>query len=303
MSEKEKENTYKRNKDDDINAGTKLPINEFKLDYMVENPAIVMIAKRGSGKSWVTRAILNHFKDIPVGCIIAPTDRMNCFYGNFFPDSFIHYEYKSSIIEKLLYRQELMIEKEKEKKLKGKRVDPRAFIVMDDCLASKGNWMRDQPITELLFNGRHYKIMYILTMQYPLGITPELRCNFDYVFLLAEDTHSNLKRIYEHYAGMFPTFDSFRQIFNQLTEDFGCMVINNRGARKTIFDKIYYYKAPNLEDTKVKMCSWQLRKYHDDNYDKNWRQKQKAKTIDIGELVTKNKKEKTPIKVDKVGAQ
>ena len=36
---------------------------------------------------------------------------------------------------------------------------------MDDCLASKGSWMRDQPISTLMFNGRHYEIMYILTMQ------------------------------------------------------------------------------------------------------------------------------------------
>ena len=33
---------------------------------------------------------------------------------------------------------------------------------MDDCLSKRGTWMKDQPITELLFNGRHYEIMYIL---------------------------------------------------------------------------------------------------------------------------------------------
>ena len=34
-------------------------IKEFDLNSMCENPSIVMIAKRGSGKSWVCRAILN----------------------------------------------------------------------------------------------------------------------------------------------------------------------------------------------------------------------------------------------------
>ena len=239
-------------KDINLSGAGKLAINEFKLESMCNNPSIVMIAKRGSGKSWVTRALLHHFKDIPVGLIIAPTDRMNCFYGNFFPDSYIHYTYRSDIIEKLLLRQDIMIDKKKQKLAQGKVIDSRAFIVMDDCLSKKGTWMKDPPITELLFNGRHYELMYILTMQYPLGITPELRGNFDYIFLLAEDFVSNLKRIYDHYAGMFPDFNSFRQSFAQLTEDFGCMVISNRGARRSFLEKVFWYRAPeNFENVDI----------------------------------------------------
>lgn len=64
--------------------GNKLPIRQFKLSDMVKNPAIIMIAKRGSGKSWVVRAIMHHFRSIPCGIIIAPTDRMNPFYNIFF---------------------------------------------------------------------------------------------------------------------------------------------------------------------------------------------------------------------------
>lgn len=283
----------------DVTCGTeKLPINEFKLESMCPNPSIVMIAKRGSGKSWVCRAILNHFKDIPVGMIIAPTDRMNCFYGNFLPDSYVHYNYRSDIIEKLLQRQEMMIDKRQRRLKQGKKTDTRAFIVMDDCLSKKGTWMRDQPITELLFNGRHYDIMYILTMQYPLGITPELRGNFDYIFLLAEDFVSNLKRIYDHYAGMFPNFDSFRQTFGQLTEDFGCMVISNRGARRSFLEKVYWYRAPEMDET-ISIGCRQYHKFHNDNYDQGWRSKKKAVSID--EYCAKKKRGGASLKIEKVG--
>ena len=70
-----------------IGGDKKLQIREFKLDSMVENPAIVMIAKRASGKSWICRDILRNFKDIPVGLIIAPTEKMSDppFYSDFFP--------------------------------------------------------------------------------------------------------------------------------------------------------------------------------------------------------------------------
>jgi hypothetical protein len=280
-------------------GGSKLPISEFKLDLMVDDPSIVMIAKRGSGKSYVCRAILHHFRRIPVGVIIAPTDRMNCFYGNFFQKSYIHYNYKSEIIERLLHRQELLIEKERLAALKGKKVNPRAFIVMDDCLSKKGTWMKDPPITELLFNGRHYKIMYILTMQYPLGITPELRCNFDYIFLLAEDFVSNMKRIHDHYAGMFPNFESFKVVFKNLTDDFGCMVISNRGARKSFLDKVFWYKAPAMNDDEVKIGCNQFEMFDKKNYNPNWRNKNKV--FDIDNFCNKKKGDRGSLKVDRIG--
>ncbi|CAH6421609.1 VV A32-like packaging ATPase [uncultured virus] len=276
--------------------GSTVPIRPFLLDSMVPNPSICMIAKRGSGKSWVVRSLLKHFKHIPGGIIIAPTDKMSAFYGKFFPDLFIHYEYNSNIIERLLGRQDKIIEKCKMKLKEGKKVDPRAFLVMDDCLSSKGNWMRDQPIMEIFMNGRHYYIMYVLTMQFPLGITPELRCNFDYIFLLGEDFISNQKRIFDHYAGMFPDFPSFKQVFTDLTNDYGCMVISNRGARKNFFDKIFWYKA---DDGKIgSMGSKQFNDFNQNNYNKEW--KNKTREFDLSKIAGENKKNKTKIKVEKV---
>jgi hypothetical protein len=289
------------NKDVNIGVGGKidrLPIRQFNFSQFVISPAIVMIAKRGSGKSWVTRALLEYFKDIPMGCVIAPTDRNNCFYGNFFPETYIHYHYKTEIIERILARQEKIKEKATDKLKLGITVDTRTYIVMDDCLASKGCWIRDQPLQEILFNGRHSEIMYILTMQFPLGITPELRGNFDYIFLLAEDFISNLKRIYDHYAGMFPTFESFRQVFGQLTDDFGAMVIVNRGVRKTFLEKVYWYKAPDLSKLKTNFGHKQFMDYHNNNYDPNWRKKNGSWNAD--DYMMRKKKNKSRITVDKL---
>lgn len=280
----------------DIKLGenSTLPIREFKLEWMVPNPSICMIAKRGSGKSWVVRSILNHYKDIPGGVIIAPTDKTNTFYGKFFPEVFIHYEYKTEIIEKIFYRQDQIIEKCKQKAKLGKKVDPRAFLVMDDCLSSKGTWMRDQPIMKMFLEGRHYHVMYILTMQFPLGIIPELRCNFDYIFLLAEDFFTNQKRLYDHYAGMFPSFASFRQVFLQLTNDFGCMVIVNRGSRKNFLDKIFWFKAKN--EIPERIGCQQFNDFHKNNFNPNWRKKEKL--FDINKFI--ETKKKSIIKVEKI---
>ncbi len=303
-------------KDVSLDSNTKLPIKEFKMENIADNSAIVMIARRGSGKSWVCRAILNHFHYIPVGIIIAPTDKMSTFYGNFFPDSFIYYKYKTEIMQKLFTRQSKIIDKNKEKNKKGKKIDTRAFLLMDDCLSDKKAWAKDDMIYRLLYDGRHYHLMYVLTMQYALGLTPDQRNQFDYIFLFFDSFISNQKKLYDHYAGMFPTFEAFRQVFAQLTLDFGCMVIEttfrkNKKREQEQKDKekdgiineqtnpvskIFWYKAgdPKTEN----MGCRQFRDYHDDNYDKDWRKKEDE--FNFNDYCADKKKNKSSIKIQKV---
>lgn len=278
--------------------GDKLPIEQFSLGDMCKNPSILMIAKRGSGKSWITKAILQKYCDIPVGLVISPTERDDPFFSDFFPDTYIFYKYESKIIKKLLIRQKIMLKKMREKKREGKYIDPRGIIVMDDCLADKGSWAKDPLLYDLLFNGRHRQITYILTMQYVLGIKPELRSNFDYIFLLAEDYISVLKRIYEHYAGMFPDFNSFRQIFKQLTEDYGAMVIKKRSTSNNLFDKVCFYKAPDLQNIKFIFGCKQFIKYDEKNYNAKWEDDELQ--IDYDKLLMENKKNKTQTKIKKL---
>lgn len=262
-----------------------LPIRRFNLKNMLINPAICMIAKRGCGKSWVVRDILKQYKNIPGGIIIAPTDEMSTFYGDFIPSIYIYYKFESEIISRLLSRQTRMIKKYKDKKEEGKKVDPRVFIVMDDCLASKTSWMRDPQISTLFFNGRHYHIMYILTMQFPLGISPELRTNFDYIFLLADNFTNSRKKLYDHYCGMFSSFNIFCQVFDSLTQDFSCLVISNRGQSKTILDKIFWYKAENKSIGKLG-CG-QYNEFSDNNFDEKWKERN---LLDCDKFMADNKK-------------
>jgi hypothetical protein len=98
-------------------------------------------------------------------------------------------------------------------------------------------------------------------MQYPLGIPPMLRTNIDYVFILRENYIANRKRIYENYAGMFPTFESFCQVMDQCTENYECLVINNNSKSNKLFDQVFWYKADNHGDFKLGSKEfWELSK-------------------------------------------
>ena len=96
--------------------------------------------------------------------------------------------------------------------------------------------------------GRHRHINYILSMQYSLGILPEYRSQFNFIFLLAEDIRMNRKKLYEHYAGMFPSFELFESIFLQMTQNYGCMVIDNSSRSIDLKERIFYFKAHNIND-------------------------------------------------------
>jgi hypothetical protein len=277
-------------------GATRLPIKKFNIHEMVDHCTIAMIAKRATGKSFLTREIMFQKRNIASAVAISRTEKLNSFYSEFIPDSYIFSEYESEILTRIYERQAHINEDNKRRIKDGKKPkDDSLMLIMDDCMSSKGTWLKDPNILELFFNGRHHHVSFILTMQYAVGIPPEMRSNFDYIFLLAEDTISNRKRLYEHYAGMFPTFDIFQQVFTDLTENYGMMVINNRVHSKNITDKVFWYKAKQVPTFKIG-CN-KFRKFHDKAYDMEWNKR--LEVFNPADLISK-KRNNVRVMVDKV---
>ena len=235
-----------------------LELKKFNMNKITFNPnenkgpVVVLIGRRDTGKSFLVRDLLYYHRNIPIGTVISGTEAGNGFYSSHVPKLFIHEEYNSGIIENILKRQRSVI-KEVKKQIQVYRksqIDPRAFCILDDCLFDS-SWTKDKMMRLLFMNGRHWKIMLIITMQYPLGIPPTLRTNIDYVFILREPYIANRKRIYENYAGMFPTFESFCQVMDQCTENFECLVIDNNVKSNKLHDQIFWYKAQQHGDFKL----------------------------------------------------
>lgn len=215
----------------------------FKPDES-KGPVIVLIGRRDTGKSFLVRDLLYYQQSIPIGTVISGTEEGNGFYSNHVPKLFIHNEYNTGIIENVLKRQRQVLKQIKKEQESRRRstIDPRTFLILDDCLYDS-SWSKDKMMRLLFMNGRHWKIMLVITMQYPLGIPPNLRTNIDYVFILREPYLTNRKRIYDNYAGMFPTFESFCQVMDQCTENYECLVINNNAKSNKLQDQIFWYKA------------------------------------------------------------
>jgi hypothetical protein len=96
-----------------------------------------------------------------------------------------------------------------------------------------------------------------------LGLPPALRTNVDFVFILREPNISNRKRLYEQYAGIFPSFEIFCQVMDQCTENFECLVIDNTAKSNRIEDMVFWYKAEEHQHYKIGAPAfWQYHNQH-----------------------------------------
>jgi len=237
----------------------KLEVRKFDPSVIKADSVIALVGKRQSGKSYLLREILSYHRSIPAGIVISPTEQANQFFQKFIPNFLIYYEYSPDIIQKFIDRQ-IKINKERNDQIKKyghSDIDPRAFLILDDCLYDK-SWPTDKNIRSIFMNGRHYKIFFLITMQYCLGLPPILRANIDYVFIFKNNLIKEREKIYNHYAGVFNDFSTFCSVMDKCTDNYECLVIDNKVQSNKLEDQVKWYKA---KEANFKLCSpdlWNL---------------------------------------------
>jgi hypothetical protein len=193
---------------------------------MGDDKVSVFIGKRGTGKSTLVTDILYNKRHLPVGIVMSATEEGNHHYKNFVPDIFIYGDYDREAIERVLASQ---------KKIIGSgKAETGAFLLLDDCMYDR-KFMKDTCIRQCFMNGRHWKLFFMMTMQYCMDLTPDLRTNVDYVFILRENVIQNREKLYKSFFGIFPTFDVFNQVMTACTENYECLVLDNTSKdRKSV---------------------------------------------------------------------
>jgi hypothetical protein len=287
-----------------------LPENEYYGFELDGNHRFVLGNFIVTHNSWLVRDIFYHHRDVPAGLIFSGTEQANPFFGDFVPDSFIHSDYNPGLIESVLNKQGTRVRETRtlaRKTIEGVKTklshlprdslvkiskdgltsSNRFFIVLDDMLADASSWKKEKTIQEIFFNGRHFNLFFILTMQYPLGIPPALRSNIDYVFIFNEPSIKNRKNIYEGYAGMIPTFDHFCNILDSCTQNHECLVIKTSGNSTDLKDQVFWYKASEHEEFRV--GHEKLWKYHNLNYNSRYNEERDFDQEKIDELTKKYK--------------
>lgn len=219
-----------------------IQLRKFNPETMADDKVCVFIGKRNTGKSTLVTDILYHKRHLPAGIVMSATEDGNHHYQQFIPDLFIYGDYDKEAIERVLARQKQLVGAGREK--------CGAFLLLDDCMYDK-KFMKDICIRQCFMNGRHWKIFFMLTMQYCMDLTPDLRANVDYVFIMRENIIQNREKLYKSFFGVFPSFEMFSKVMDACTENYECLVLDNTSKSNKIQDCVFWYKAKIRKNFKV----------------------------------------------------
>jgi hypothetical protein len=240
-----------------------LSIRKFNFKEMDINSKVLITAKPAMGKSSLIKDLLyRHRKRFPCGVIMSGTEEASGDFKGMVPDSFMYGSYNQEAVDRIVLRQKSLTKRYGE----GSRGN-EVFLVLDDVMDDP-SWIKNKNIVGIFKNGRHWDIFFCLAIQYCLGIPPALRTCIDYVFILREPNLKNRRKLWENYAGIFPTFDMFCQCLDNLTEDYHCMVIKNRVISNKIEDVVFWYKAklrPNF-----RLGNEEFWQFHRDKYNEHY---------------------------------
>lgn len=237
-----------------------LKLNKFDVSSIDPSCKIVVIGKPGTGKSTLIEDILFHVRrKFPMGIAMVGTVEGVQQYQRLMPDSFIYDEYNQEVINNLLARQR--------KAVRNQWKNPYAFLVLDDCMY-ENKWVRAKSTRNIFMNGRHYKLLVIIALQYCMDIPPSLRTCVDYVFMLRENIPRNRERLFNYYCGIFDKRAIFERVFSACTENHECLVIKNRSVSNKLDEVVFWYKADLHKP--FRLCSRRIWKYHEQNYNNHY---------------------------------
>ncbi len=242
-------------------------IQKFDLTSIKPGSFIVSVGKRGSGKSFLTRDFFyQNKKKIKNVVVFSSTEGENKFYSDFIPSTFIYTDLNIDKLQAIYDGQkEFIMSRRKACKERGVEYkeatwDDNLLVVIDDFMHKK-NIFNTETMKNIVFNGRHANLSFVILVQYCMVLPTEYRTQVDVCFLYKEVINANKKRLFEYYAGFFSNLREFNRIFDELTRNYGCMVIkmtntDARCAEGGVENMCFFYKAGKTPKFKVAKELW-----------------------------------------------
>lgn len=245
---------------------TEINLKKFDLKKAAkETFNAVIIGKRNTGKSVLISEILYYLtkSKIPRACVISATEESNGFFCKYIPDTYI---FNALDVESRL---EMIVQNQKDLIMKKKLghipidTDLKVVVVLDDIGYKKGA-LRSEIVKEIFCNGRHYDITVILAAQHVMQLDPAVRSNCDYVICLKESNQNSKDHLYKNFFGSFEKNKHFKNAFDAMTQNYGCLVLNNKVQTGIIDDTVNWYKATCGRE--FKLGSKEFWKNHNEKY-------------------------------------
>ena len=205
--------------------------------FTLQNKALIVIAKRNSGKSILIKYLVqdaikhNEFNKI---FVISSTNSINFFYNDIIPANCIFDKYSEDWVNKLI---DLMSEKNKGRTIQSDGVY-NVLLILDD-MASDVLFHTSNSIKKLYSRGRHSFISIICVGQMLHHVSPLMRNNSDWV-ITGQLNASNIDLLCDEYRVPIIEKREFIKLYKKSTTAYNFFVINNNSVL-TDDDKINSY--------------------------------------------------------------
>ena len=233
----------------------RLKIRRFDPSTLKPHRIILVIGRRGSGKSTLCEDILYHLSQkVDFGLFMTPTEESAATFRRHAPESWIYDSFNQSKLEEMLELQRGLSRLNKQRNL---------LCVLDDCMYDK-KILKGTAIRDLHMNGRHLKVTFINCVQYLMDVGPELRSQVDYCVVLKEPIYANQVRLWKFFFGIFSNFQDFATVLQRCTSNYSALVLDNTQTSCELADCLFWYRANiNVPQYKIgREIFWKLAARH-----------------------------------------
>lgn len=216
---------------------SKFRITPFKPAEVGPNKVWIILGPRGSGKSVLLRQLMYIMRDrFDFALGMTNTRDTADMFRTFLPHHFVFDQgYDDAVADNYLQM--------------CKKLDDvgkvRHSALLEDDVMGDSKFLNSTTQKEMHFNGRHWNQTLICTSQNPMCHRPNLRSQADVVISMAFTSHTDIKKLYEHWFSTqgFEKVDEFAAVFRSCTENFGCIVLDRTSVDKTVNGCIHHYRV------------------------------------------------------------
>lgn len=232
----------------DSDGATQWHIKCFDPSVMKADATVLLLGKRGTGKSTLLQDLMYHVHTrLFAGIAMAPTEDSVTMFESFLPRCFVFNNFSVDAVERLMQTKRVLSrmnrKKQSQAELEGKEfVRRHVAVLLDDCMYEKKN-LKHTAIRDIFMNGRHEDVFFMNLQQYVMDMSPDMRNQVDYIFALRDTSMENRVKLWKTFFGMFSDYSDFSEVFDRCTENYECLVLCNRSQSNDWRDCIYWYKA------------------------------------------------------------
>jgi hypothetical protein len=219
----------------------RLILKRFPVDLMKTDTFVVLLARRGSGKSSLEEDLARHLngrvnKFIAFGGSLGAVRQ----FRQYVPELYIYERWDPAVMQKVIDTQTEL--KEAKDASPAAKQDIAVAVLIDDISFNR-SMLNSEIMRNIAMNGRHVELMVILALHYVVDLPPPIRSQIDYLFILQEPSRSIRDKIYKLLGGACESFSMFNEIMMAATNNFGALVMDFKSRSNNIQESMFWHRG------------------------------------------------------------